>query len=173
MRNFSPSNGSVYTPTSAQLERTKAFKRFNRLYVYLPIFLGSLIIVGLWIFLGWITFSNPEGSTLSFVSGLADLILILILLPMVLIGLIGPLALFGLIYWAYNRRKQQNENKTLLDEGLLIQKYSWQAESFIEKSLIKVYTIFSKAVKPIMQFNVWITYVQTFLKKLLAIFTRS
>ncbi len=165
MSEYSSNQSPTFEPTSIQLDREKALKRFNMLYVYLPIALGTLIVLGVMGFLVWITFGERAESTLTAVSGLADLILILILLPIVLIGLLGPIALGGLIYWLYQQRKKKAEHPQ--DEhGILIQKYTWQIEQRSDTLLAKLQDILSKIAPPIIQINARLESIERAIQKL-------
>ena len=166
MSNVTPVENTAVKPTPNQLGRTHALKRFNLLFVYLPIAVGVLILIGVIGFISWLTFGPQAETAVPAMSSMADLILILIMLPLTLIGLLGPAALIGIIYWIIKQRQQKKERPNHAEEGILIQKYAWQIETILDKLLINIQSILSKAVKPVIQLNVWLTSVEKTVQKL-------
>lgn len=128
-------------PTPAQLEREAALRRFNRLYVYAPMILATLLVVGLLLYLLWQTLSqSPESPIYGLLSGLADLLLIFALLPMMLLCAIGPAATVLLLRQMYRQTQlepdlRRGRLQTLfwrLDR-LLTQVQTQLRDSYLEK----------------------------------------
>ncbi|MEM7336447.1 MAG: hypothetical protein AAF490_30490 [Chloroflexota bacterium] len=166
MSELTSTGQSVYQPTPQQLERTRALKRFNLLFVYLPIGLFTAIVLVVMGFLVWLTFGGRAESTLTAVSGMADLILILILIPLVAIGLLGPISLGGLIYWLVQQRKKKQESDPP-QQGNLVQRFTWQVETRSDTFLSKFQDILAKAVQPIIQFNAWLESIERAVQRLI------
>jgi hypothetical protein len=95
---------SNYQPSAEQLARDEALKRFNRLYLILPIVIAVLIALALIITLAILAFLPDHVETRQFISGLADLVMILAALPATLLCAILPVAYVAI---ALNRRQQR------------------------------------------------------------------
>ena len=98
-----------WAPSQAQRNREKALRRFNALFVYGPLGLGVLIVLGL---LGWLFWAAvlPQSFTgadtagaRGLASGLADTIFILMALPWALLCPLLPIAFIAGIF--YSRRQ--------------------------------------------------------------------
>ncbi len=92
-------------PSPSQLEREAAQRRFNRLYVYTPLALATLICLGLlgwllWetVLVNWFMESNRVESARGLASGLADTIFIIMALPWALFCPVLPLLFFAGIW---------------------------------------------------------------------------
>ena len=85
-----------YQPTSKQLRRDKKMRRFNRLFVYLPIaIISSLVVLTILILSIYVLSSDPQ-DYVSGLSAIADSVVIIIL-----IGLMIPMALslgYGILF---------------------------------------------------------------------------
>jgi hypothetical protein len=91
MRTIPPSPPPVeYQPTAAQEQRAAALRRFNWLYFYLPIILISLGGIALLIIMLWSALPAEQTDQRTFVSALADVTIILTVLPMLLLCAIVP-----------------------------------------------------------------------------------
>lgn len=100
-----PGDKPPYEPTLEQQARENALRRFNRLTVYLPLTLVALIVLALFVLmLVRVVTHSPESQAYHFLSGLADLILIFTLMPMLLLCAVGP-ALFGFLLYRANQRR--------------------------------------------------------------------
>lgn len=87
--------------TPAQVERQNRLTRFNRLTLYLPLAVLAVLIVGVMGLLCWLTlFGTPESAPawLSFGSATADLVIILMLLPLMLLMMLFPV-LAAVWFW--------------------------------------------------------------------------
>jgi hypothetical protein len=95
-----------FEPNEAQVKRAAARRRFNRLYIYTPILL--LTAVGLFLtgMMVWSLFTPAAAQNAAFLSGLANIILILVLLPAVIVwGAIVALPITLYIKHYQGRRK--------------------------------------------------------------------
>lgn len=173
MNNSTLNKQATYIPSSSQIERKKALKRFNLLFVYLPIAFFTILILTVIGYISWLSVGVRQESMLSTVSGLADLTLILVMIPMMVIGLLGPAALFGIIYWTVKRRQAKKEQPSIVEEGILLQKYSWQAESFLDRVRLQVQKGMDKAADPVIKLNGWLDAFVTMLRQLWSKFLRS
>ncbi len=147
----------LYQPSPDQLARAAALKRFNRLYIYLPLAVFSvvgLVLVGL---LLWGTLSPNIVGTREFVSGLADLILILAVLPMMLLCAIVPAAY---IAWVVYRRQQPQR------EHGRFQTLIWRLDSLVTKAQDKTSDVMPKVATPVIKGHSWLAYLQSFIKNI-------
>jgi hypothetical protein len=74
-----------YVPTEEQSKRAAARRRFNRLYIYTPIFLLTAVALFLFGIMVWSLFTPNGAENAAFLSGVADIILILVLVPQIFI----------------------------------------------------------------------------------------
>ncbi len=140
---------SVYQPNPSQLARENALKRFNRIFVFVPVTLLGLIVLGLVIFMIWAALtSSPEDHLFSLLSGTADIILITcVILPAMLLCTVGPALAGFLIYRTAERRKLPPEEKRSKLQTLL-----WRIDSLIEKIQARLHDSYlDKAARPIIK----------------------
>lgn len=152
-----------YHPTTTQLEREIALRRFNWLVLYIPIGLAGLavlVLIGLMI---WGTLSPHITGTREFASGMADLIVILTIVPLMLLCAIFPAAVLG--YVVYRRQQPKREHgrfRTLF----------WRLETLLEKTSTRTETILPKAANPIIAGHAWATFWRTLIDQFKYYFTR-
>ena len=79
-----------YQPTVAQLERAAAIRRFNFLFVYLPIGFISLVALVTVFGLLYMAIFPPNEETLQTISGMADAATILGIVPLLVLCAIVP-----------------------------------------------------------------------------------
>jgi hypothetical protein len=147
-----------FSPTEEQLERESALKRFNRLYIYLPlgivvltsIFLLVLMLVGI--------FAPGLVGAEAFLSALADTILVLWMIPMMVLMAIVPIA-----YAAYLVNRRQRRNMLPPDSPLLrhsrVEMAMWQAQNILDKVSKKTDSVSEKIAQPLISINVLLAYV--------------
>lgn len=155
-----------YQPTITQRERFEKLRRFNWLYVYTPILICTAVVLVLIGMMMWGTFANPETPTRLFFSGMADLILILILLPLIVIGLIGPAALGGFVYWQIQSRRTRQEQPVQI-EGNLVQRYSWRLEALLDKAAVTIERIVAKIATLLIRVHGQVEFASQFLRKII------
>jgi heme/copper-type cytochrome/quinol oxidase subunit 2 len=123
-----------YTPNEAQTERAEARRRFNRLYIYTPIFLLTAVILVLTGFMVWSIFAPTAAANASRLSGLADLILIMVLLPSIIIW--GVIVGLPIAYYV-NRYQEQRTEPT--PDQIYVRQYGrfrlilWQIDHKVEQ----------------------------------------
>ncbi len=153
----------LYQPSPEQLERAAALQRFNRLYIYVPLAVFSLAGVALVALMLWGVFSPNVVGTREFVSGLADLVVIMTVLPLLLLCLIVPAAAVGLVIY----RRQQPKREHGRFHTLL-----WRLDAVVTKAQNAVSTTTPKAAAPVIKVHAWKAYVQTLLENVKKQFTR-
>ncbi len=91
------------TPTLMQEERAKAIRRFNRLFVYAPIVILSLISLAIIVMLLYFVVYPPSSETYAIISGIADAVVIMGVLPLII--LTGALLVIIFSVWVRGRRR--------------------------------------------------------------------
>ncbi|MEZ4590274.1 MAG: hypothetical protein R3D55_03930 [Chloroflexota bacterium] len=154
-----------FVPTAVQLQRAQALKRFNRLTVYLPLGLITAAVVGFFVYLLIIAIWPPQTDTRLFLSGVADIIFILFMLPVALIFGLLLVAIFGgAIYWRQSR-KEEGEPSLQTKYGrfrLLL----WKLDQKLSSLYRQIDQLMPKLAAPVIKFNATITYINTRLARL-------
>jgi hypothetical protein len=164
-----------FKPSVAQKERAAALKRFNRLYVLGPVIVFSvisfLIIIFMIIAVLVMSFNDDiNAQYLSFISGLADITLILFIIPLIILMISGPALLIGMINKSRNRRRL---GKPAFDQGGKLQVLLWKMDNLVKKSQTKTNEVAPKMAEQVIRFNESIAYAQGFFKQIIRFFTRS
>lgn len=163
---------SAHQPDPSQRERTQALRRFNWLAVYLPIIAGGILILVLTGLLIWGALSPRIEGTAAFASGLADLTLILFMLPMMVLCAIGPAALIGLIVYAVKRRRDQKDAPPPIGDNR-IQRLFWRLDNLLNTIQTRTNKTAVQAARPVIKANAELAYTQTLLQRIKQIFKRS
>jgi hypothetical protein len=142
----------VFEPSEEQRARAQALRRFNRLYLYLPLAVGIvavLVIVGLLLF-G--LFSPGITGTAEFMSALADMIIILWSLPLILIMAIVPLAYVG--YLANRRqRRRQNPPAPIVAEFGRTRVLLWRLQHLLDRGYVTGEQVAARIAAPLIRFH--------------------
>lgn len=168
-----PPSETVQTPSAEQLNRAAQRRRFNLLFVYLPIIIAAIGVITLVVLMIIGVLNPPTEETQIFVSGLADLIIILVTLPLAFVCGAIPLGIVG--YLVYRRRQKPTEpqaNTTEVKYGRL-QKLFWKVEDLIVKSGNKSDELLPKVAQPVIRGNAFFAYIETLLNHLKQFFVRS
>lgn len=153
-----------YQPTPAQLEREAALRRFNRLFVYLPILFAAVIalfIIGL---LFWVTLIQPGESSRATVSGIASSVFILFSLPMTLLCAL-PTILF-IVMFTQMRNKQMAPLKR-------VQTIFWRLDSLVLKVQTAVNEYTPKAAGVVIKAHAMMAYIRNLFTQLINLLKRS
>ena len=87
-----------YRPTKRQEDRAAQIRKFNRLYIYLPIGFASSIALGITVLLIILALGVGTPKILATISGMADSFVILAIIPTLVLCAIVPLAFFAITY---------------------------------------------------------------------------
>lgn len=153
---------TVFVPTAVQLQRANELKRFNRWRVYVPLGVLTTAVLGFVIYLLIIAIWPPYEDTRLFLSGIADIILILFLLPvfvflgLVLLGIIG-----GVIYWRQSR-KESGESSLQGKYGRL-RLLLWKIDQKLSGVYRQADKLMPMAATPIIRFNAFMAYINSWL----------
>jgi hypothetical protein len=153
-----------YEPTTEQVRRTAELRRFNVLFVYLPIGFISAVVVALVAILFVVAINPPSLEALLFISGLADVALMIAILPMLLIGAI----ILALIGYAYTQGRQAGMAPIRQTQRLL-----WRMDNLAGRIRVRTEETTASARQPFIAVNGAVTYVRVLVTQLLRIVKRS
>lgn len=155
----------TYQPTTVQLERAAALRRFNRLVVYWPVLLFALVALALFTLMLINALPN-EGSqnTRQFLSGLADIILIVTIIPLWLVFTLIPVGAI-VVFW----QMRQRDISPL--RGL--QTLFWRIESKLGVVQQKTEEVAPKIAQPVINANVKLSFVMAWLDAMRHFFRRK
>lgn len=164
-----------FTPNDAQKEREAALKRFNRLYVLAPVIaisvISAFLIILMIVIVLVMSFSDDMNAQyLSFISGLADITIIMFTIPMIILMISGPLMLAGMINMSRKRRKL---GKPAFDQGGGLQVLLWKMDNLVQKSQNKTNEVAPQMAEQVIRFNELIAYAQGFFKQIIRYCKRS
>jgi hypothetical protein len=152
-----PYQEPTFQPTAAQLERDRILRRRNRLYIYLPLGIVSFIALLLLVLILIGIFAPGVVGTEEFISAVADIIVILWIIPAMILVSILPI-----IYVAYllNRRQKRKLDPQTgpLAYRSRLQIFAWRLQVFMDQAEGKTNQVAPKAAEPVVNFNAWITY---------------
>jgi MFS superfamily sulfate permease-like transporter len=141
-----------------QRARTVALRRFNWLYLYIPVVVVAGIMLGLLLTLAWATLFGGGEFQREYSSGIADIyIMLTCLLPLTLICAIFPL---GGVFLLYTRRKRGS----FVSERL--QRLLRRVDSLLVTAADKADQIEPKVAQPIIRSRGWLAYFGTLLRTL-------
>ncbi|GAB4160325.1 MAG: hypothetical protein Fur0021_32160 [Candidatus Promineifilaceae bacterium] len=151
-------------PSQAQLNREAALRRFNRLYVYTPLALGTLVclvLVGwlLWgtIIVNWFSETHNAESARALASGLADTIFIIVALPWGLFCAALPLLFFAGIL------RSRRQGSAPLRR---IQRLFWRLDDLLHRIDQKVNDLAPHLAHYVVAGNAWLSHIQTTVARL-------
>ena len=130
----------AYLPTPEQLERKAALRRFNRLYLYLPMGIFSAVAIITAIALFWGAFSPDSTQRRVFISAVADIVVILATIPLILIFTAFVGGAVAAYFYMRSLPKQENGRVHI---------FLWQINNGINKVANKTDEIAPKLTKPI------------------------
>jgi hypothetical protein len=163
--------GSTYEPTGEQLARDRALKRFNRLYLYVPLGIAALIALGLVIALLVGVLLPGITGTAAFASALADIVLIMTLLPMLLLCAIVPGAYIALVYNQRQKRQQAPQAGPMAYRSR-VQTLFWRLDKLIDTAVAKTTATAPQIAQPIVKLNSGLAFLSAFFNQLSQLFRR-
>ncbi len=172
MSMYPPSEQASYSPSPEQLERERALKRFNRLYIYVPVTVAVIIVVVLVVLmLIGILAPGLVGANV-FLSGLADTILVLWMIPMMVLFALVPI---GYVAYLVNRRQRRDQLPP--DSPLLrhsrAQMAMWQAQNIVDRVGATSEGLSDRIAKPLLRLDSSAAYLFAWLDILAKPFRRN
>ena len=153
-----------YEPTQEQAERAAALRRFNMLFIYGPIGFITAIVLGLVIFLLIVALNPPGNEALLFISGLADVAIVVALLPILIVGA----ALLALVSYGYVRARQQGTAPVRQTQRLL-----WRMDNVVGRLRGQTKEIATKVARPFISANSVAAYIKTLMNQVMKLVKRS
>lgn len=166
-----PEGFAAYQPSDEQVERAKAWQRFTRLYVILPITLVAFIIFIFSLFLLYQAIWPATAQTRPLLSGVADILVILFLLMVTLFFAIILTAVFGAAF-AYRKHRRSQPESALKEYGY-IRILLWQIDKLIEKPIPTINKFSQTAADLTIKLNLKIAYLQAWLAQIKSWILRS
>lgn len=163
----------TYKPNEEQLVRAEALRRFNWLYVYTPLIIGTVIVFVLLGFMFWGAFAQPVEDKRLFLSGLADIVIIFTALPMTLLCAVGPVALVGMIAYRVQKQRERKEAGQSPPAGGRLQRLIWRLDAMLDNVYGKIVETLPKITNPVIQFNALLAYVKSLWNQLKKFLMRS
>ncbi len=160
-----PYREPTFEPTAAQLERDRLLRRRNRLYIYLPLGIVSLISATLIVLILIGLFAPGEPGTVVFISAVADIIIILWIFPAIILTALTTHHLRCLL------RQQTAEKEAESANGSAGISQPGAGAVMAHSSLcgsdpIKTDEIAPKVAEPVIGFNAYLTYFGAWLNLL-------
>jgi hypothetical protein len=172
MAMYQPDEQPGFSPSSEQLERERQLKRFNRLNIYLPVGIASFFAIGLLMLMLVGIFAPGLVGAEAFLSGLADTILVLWMLPMTVLCAIGPIA-----YLAYLINRRQRRSLLPPDSPLLrhsrVQMALWRAQNILDRVERTAESSSERIVQPLIDATVRAAYMQSWLDQVARLIRRD
>lgn len=157
---------SGFQPNVEQLERAQAAQRFTRLYVYLPLGILSGLLILVVLFLLYLAIFAPKAGTRLFLSGLADFVLVLMLIPLVTVfGLVMTAGIGGYVYYRFVLDEAERPIPPAPPHGR-IRTLLWRVDGLLLQTMPKVDTAVNQITKPVIKFNGWIAYFESWIKSI-------
>lgn len=160
-------------PTAEQHARLEARRRYNLLHVYLPLGLVALlwlitILALLWLTVvgKWFAVDTDQERFRALVSGVADAVTILMLLPCLLLCLLPLGGAAGVFVW----RRRRGADAPDVQESLPL---FWRIENVISRVQAPVVAFLPKLAQPIVVVYGLAAFVRTFLQQLKEIIRRE
>lgn len=148
----------TFKPTPFQLERDRELRRRNRLYIYLPIGVACLLSLVTIILILIGIFAPGVTGTEAFIAAVADIIIILWIVPVIALLSILPIGYFAYIVNRRNKRKLHPQTGPLAYRSR-IQVLLWRVQYFIERADNKTTEYAPKVAEPVTRFNGLLAYL--------------
>lgn len=134
-----------------QAQRDRALRRFNWLYVYLPLGVSVAAALTLLILLAVADLPKRDATLPRLTSGLTDVVLILWLCPTVLVCSLLPLGALALL----TRRRQRG---SWIRQRL--QRLLWRLEDGLTAGRQQIDRLTPRLAQPVIRGRAWLTYIQ-------------
>jgi len=145
-----------FEPNEEQLARVQQLRRFNFWAVYFPLGLVGLVVLGLVVYMLVLAIWPPYEGTRPFLSGLADSVLIMSLLPLVLVcGLLQAAMLGGFYYWRQSRKEAIEADPSRQYGRLRL--FLWRLQQWLDLGMEKLTPVLDGIAAQVIRLNAIIT----------------
>jgi hypothetical protein len=151
-------------PSPLQEERAKAISRFNRLFIYTPIVILSLISLALVITLLYFVFNPPSSDAYATISGIADAIVIMGVFPLI----ITTGALLVIIFSIYVRGRRRGFAPV---RGT--QRFLWRVDWALSDVRQITGQVADQIARPFISIHAFSAYLRGFFHQLVRLLKRS
>lgn len=151
-----------FEPTAEQVQRAAALRRFNLLFVYIPFGLVGAAVLGLLVLMLIKAINQSDADALRLISGIADVALIIAVLPMLVVG---AAIVAGLGFALSKGKKSAPIGKT--------QRLLWRLDNQIGRLRVQIQSTSGVVVRPFQSVNGAITYVVVLMDRLIKMVKRS
>jgi hypothetical protein len=149
-----------FEPTAKQLQRDRQLQRRNRLYIYLPLSIVSLIAIVLIVLILIGIFAPGIQGTAEFISAVADIIVILWIMPAMIFVSILPITYIAYLFNRRQKRKLDPQTGPLAYRSR-IQILLWRIQVFIDQVEATSDQWAPKIAEPFINFNARIAGAET------------
>jgi uncharacterized integral membrane protein len=153
-----------YQPSADQAERAARLRKFNLLYVYLPIGLVAAVATVTTIILLIVAIVQPSAESLLWLSGLADIALVIAMLPIIVIGAV----ILGLIIYSYVQARRRGMAPIKQSQTLL-----WRMDNVVGRLRLRTDEAASMIVQPFFRLNSALSYVKTLIAQIIGMVKRG
>ncbi len=153
-----------FEPSTRQLDRASSIRRFNRIYIFLPISLASIIALTLTILLIVLALGIGTDEVRETISAIADSVLILTIIPTMVLCAIVPTA-----FIAVSIQTRQRGIAPIRQT----QFFFWRVQDRLGLLGARIGNLMQKIREPIMRISARYAYIETLLIRLIKIFKRG
>lgn len=160
-------------PTAEQSARLARRKRFNRLFVYLPLGFVAMLWLGLILGLLWLTVAGSwfamdtnQEYYRALVSGVADAFTILMLTPLLVLCALPTVLASGLAVYRRQRRAEREPRPESLP-------LMWRIENLVSSVRGRVDEFTPKLARPIVNAHGAVAFIRTFYRQLKEIISQE
>lgn len=170
---YTPSfSRTTYQATAEQLERDKARRRYLGRYVYTPVIIAVILVLILFVLVIFLAFGVNTPAALSFIAGMAGLVVILMSIPLIILMTILP------ITWLALRLNRRQQRQLYPETGPMayrsrIQILLWQLDSLLAQAQRQAERGGDALARPLMKLHAMGDYIRGFGRGLNKNFTRS
>lgn len=157
-------NETPYEPTTEQSERAAKLRRFNLLFIYVPIGLVAAIVIALIVIIVIMAINPPDDDTRLFLSGLADAALSLALLPILIVNA----ALLALAGYAFGRARKSGTAPVSATQRLL-----WRMDALVGRLRVRTEATAGMVAQPFLSINGAVAYLKMLITQLVRMVKRS
>ena len=154
----------VFEPSNRQLERAAKIRRFNRIYIFLPVSLASIIALTLTILLIILALGIGTDEVRETISGIADSVLILAIIPTMVLCAIVPTA-----YIAISIQMRQRGVAPIRQT----QWFFWVVQERLGFLGTRISKLMEKIREPFVRISARYAFLQTLITRIINIFTRG
>lgn len=154
----------IFEPSTRQIERAARIRKFNRIYILLPVSLAAIIALTLTILLIILALGIGTDEVRETISAVADSVLILTIIPTMILCAIVPT-----LFIAVSVQTKQKGIAPIRQT----QWFFWRVQERLGFLGARIGILMEKIREPIVRISARYAYVQTFLMRLFKLFKRG